>query len=186
MAGKAVAVAKKPAVVVKKPVAKATGKVVAKKPATGAKATAKKPAVAKFNLNKLMMLIIRDVPKKGNKMTGGYDDKAIETTILLPIQIFILAKYNRIATILSTGNGYKIADPPPPLQDIHQIIEHINKNKLQIQAQVNNVKKDDKDVYERNFMNIVIMLCVVFCDFKKHSTDFLKETIQDRYDIDAV
>ena len=191
MAGKTVAKAAKAAVkkaVVKKKAAKPVA--VVKKADGVKKPVAKKPNVGtKFNLHKLIMLIIRDAPKakKGNKMTGGYDDKAIETNILLPIQGFIHVKYNRIATILSKlKGGYGISNPQPLLQDIHQFIEHINKNKLQIQTQVNKVKTTDKDVYERNFMNIVIMLCVVFCDFKKHSSDFAKETRQDRYDIDAV
>jgi hypothetical protein len=192
MAGKTVAKAAKAE---KAAVKKVDGKKAAKpvavvKKADGVKKpVSKKPNVGtKFNLHKLIMLIIRDAPKakKGNKMTGGYDDKAIETNILKPIQEFIHVKYNRIATILKKLTGYGISNPPPPLQDIHQFIEHINKNKLQIQTQVNNVKKTDKDVYERNLMNIVIMLCVVFCDFKKYSSDFAKETRRDRYDIDVV
>jgi len=83
MAGKAVVKAAKKPVVVKKPaVAKAVkpAKAVAKKPAlkkpTGAKA-------AKFNFNKLIMLIIRDVPKKGKKMTGGYKKADIDQILTL-------------------------------------------------------------------------------------------------------
>jgi hypothetical protein len=87
MAGKAVVKAAKAAVkkadgkkAVKKPaVAKAVKpvKAVAKKPA------AKKPTGAKFNFNKLIMLIIRDVPKKGKKMTGGYKKADIDPILNL-------------------------------------------------------------------------------------------------------
>ena len=200
MAGKAVAVAK---AVVKKPVAKATGKAkkptakatgkvvakAAKKPATGAK----KPAVAKFNLNKLMMLIVRDAPKKGKKMMGGYKDSDISTNILNIIKTFIHINYNRIAYNLDridkagagAGAGYDISDPPPHLNDIHQIIEHINSNSKSIKVNLNRLTTTNTDslVYIRNYMRIVIVLCETFCDFKRYSTDFATDTNQARYDI---
>ena len=185
MAGKAVAKA-----VVKKPVA-AKKPVATKKPATGAK----KPAVAKFNLNKLMMLIVRDAPKKGKKMMGGYKDSDISTNILNIIKTFIHINYNRIAYNLDridkagagagAGAGYDISDPPPHLNDIHQIIEHINSNSKSIKVNLNRLTTTNTDslVYIRNYMRIVIVLCETFCDFKRYSTDFATDTNQARYDI---
>jgi len=83
MAGKTVAkAAKVDGKKAAKPVA--DEKKVAVKKADGVKKpVAKKPNVGtKFNLHKLIMLIIRDAPKakKGNKMTGGYNttDTVIE------------------------------------------------------------------------------------------------------------
>ena len=180
MAGKAVAVAK---AVVKKPVA---AKAVAKKPVA-----AKKPAVAKFNLNKLMMLIVRDAPKKGKKMMGGYKDSDISTNILNIIKTFIHINYNRIAYNLDridkagAGAGYDISDPPPHLNDIHQIIEHINSNSKSIKVNLNRLTTTNTDslVYIRNYMRIVIVLCETFCDFKRYSTDFATDTNQVRYNI---
>jgi len=83
MAGKTVAKAVKVAVKkadVKKKAAKPVA--VVKKADGVKKPVAKKPNVGtKFNLHKLIMLIIRDAPKakKGNKMTGGY--KTTDTVI---------------------------------------------------------------------------------------------------------
>ena len=110
MAGKAVAVAKavvkkpvsakavaKPVAKAKKPTAKATGKVVAK---AAKKPAAKKPAVAKFNLNKLMMLIVRDAPKKGKKMMGGV--KISESDTIRKLILDFIGKYRfRITTLLN-------------------------------------------------------------------------------------
>ena len=197
MAGKAVAVAK---AVVKKPVAaKAKKPVATKKPvaakAVAAKAVAKKPAVAKFNLNKLMMLIVRDAPKKGKKMMGGYKDSDISTNILNIIKTFIQRDYNRIAYNLDridkagagAGAGYDISDPPPAINDIHQIIEHINSNSKSIKVNLNRLTttntNTDSLVYIRNYMRIVIVLCETFCDFKRYSTDFATEQNKQRYDI---
>jgi hypothetical protein len=82
MAGKTVAKAAKVAVKKVDGVKKVAVKKVAVKKADGVKKpVAKKPNVGtKFNLHKLIMLIIRDAPKakKGNKMTGGYDDATIQ------------------------------------------------------------------------------------------------------------
>lgn len=94
MAGKAKPTVKK--LGVKKP--------TVKKPTTAAKkpgvkkptAAKKKPATgAKFNINKLIMLIARGAPKKSNKMTGGYDGTRIKSLIDL-IDSFILSSYDRI------------------------------------------------------------------------------------------
>lgn len=84
MAGKTVAKAAKVAVKKADVKKKADGKKAdGKKKADGVKKpVAKKPNVGtKFNLHKLIMLIIRDAPKakKGNKMTGGY--KTTDTVI---------------------------------------------------------------------------------------------------------
>ena len=94
MAGKAKPTVKK--LGVKKP--------TVKKPTTAAKkpgvkkptAAKKKPATgAKFNINKLIMLIARGAPKKSNKMTGGYDQGRINPLTKL-IEDFIEASYDRI------------------------------------------------------------------------------------------
>jgi hypothetical protein len=96
MAGKAKPTVKK--LGVKKP--------TVKKPTTAAKkpgvkkptAAKKKPATgAKFNINKLIMLIARGAPKKSNKMTGGYDGTRIKSLTDL-IDSFISSSYDRIKT----------------------------------------------------------------------------------------
>ena len=96
MAGKAKPTVKK--LGVKKP--------TVKKPTTAAKkpgvkkptAAKKKPATgAKFNINKLIMLIARGAPKKSNKMTGGYDQARINPLTTM-INNFIEASYDRIKT----------------------------------------------------------------------------------------
>ena len=127
--------AKKPTVAAKKPtVAKA-----AKKPAV-AKATGKKPAVAKFNLNKLMMLIVRDAPKKGKKMMGGVkssDSDKIRQLILNFIGMHRL----RITTLLNKVDKYGLhadmtpaditADITTPWEgDLNGLILHIYTNKI--------------------------------------------------------
>lgn len=94
MAGKAKPTVKK--LGVKKP--------TVKKPTTAAKkpgvkkptAAKKKPATgAKFNINKLIMLIARGAPKKSNKMTGGYKEDRI-TSLKKLIDDFIVTSYDRI------------------------------------------------------------------------------------------
>lgn len=99
MAGKAKPTVKK--LGVKKPTVK---KPTVKKPTTAAKkpgvkkptAAKKKPATgAKFNINKLIMLIARGAPKKSNKMTGGYKADRISSLTKL-IEDFIEASYDRI------------------------------------------------------------------------------------------
>ncbi len=94
MAGKAKPTVKK--LGVKKP--------TVKKPTTAAKkpgvkkptAAKKKPATgAKFNINKLIMLIARGAPKKSNKMTGGYDEGRINPLTRL-IEDFLEESYDRI------------------------------------------------------------------------------------------
>jgi len=104
MAGKAKPTVKK--LGVKKP--------TVKKPTTAAKkptAAKKKPATgAKFNINKLIMLIARGAPKKSNKMTGGYDLARINPLTKM-IEDFIEASYDRIKTRagLETDTGGALA-----------------------------------------------------------------------------
>ena len=183
--------AKKPAVVAKaakKPAAKATGKVVAKaakKPATtkatgkatakkpvATKATAKKPVVAKFNLNKLMMLIVRDAPKKGKKMMGGYIAADINN-IKQQIVNFIHAHYKKIVE--------KIRKIEPTYNDIGDItligatndtiIKIANDRTLSgelIGAALSNTSTDS-EIYEQNFYTIVVALCKVYATFTTYT-----------------
>jgi hypothetical protein len=150
------AAAKKPAVAK----AKATKavKAVAKKPAVAkaakvAKAVVKKPA-AKFNFNKLIMLIIRDVPKKGKKMTGGVKDTDVEQ-IRTKIIEFVGKKRNRITTLLNTVDIYGIhknmsdADIAKDISkkwegDIHSLILHIYNNKIVSNADLTLYPDDNK------------------------------------------
>ena len=74
---------------------KAKPTAAAKKPTAAAKkptAAAKKPT-AKFNLNKLIMLIGRNPQKKGKKMMGGYMNQTVN-----PIKDIILTFLNKIET----------------------------------------------------------------------------------------
>ena len=198
MAGKAVAkAAKKPAVVAKKPVvvAKATGKVVAKKPAVVAKkpaVVAKKPVVAKFNLNKLMMLIVRDAPKKGKKMMGGVrktESDAIRTIIL----DFIGKHRLRITTLLNKVDKYDIGidmtitqinDDTSTLWNgsLHGLIFHIYENKIvnnanaNIYTDANNLQKylisntnnypkmDDHTLDKPVFDDIFMIVVIALCN----------------------
>ena len=192
MAGKAVAVAKavvkKPvaAKAVAKPVAKATGKVVAK---AAKKPADKKPAVAKFNLNKLMMLIVRDAPKKGKKMMGGYKKAPLQAGIFTPITTFITTYRprinNRITEILSNESSLKttvgaaVAAPIPVVvtttvtePSIEQFIMNIAEQEFlyktldnfTLPSPVTNANRYnfDKRTYDCNFMTIVIALCKVY------------------------
>ena len=198
MAGKAVAVAKaakKPAVVAKatgkatvKATGKATVKVVAKKPAV----VVKKPAVAKFNLNKLMMLIVRDAPKKGKKMMGGYKKADLQATIFTPIITFITNNRqrinSRITDILSNENllkttvGVPVADGTPDIFNetlnvantipfINNIAEQdflqktLDNFTLPNVVSISELSKYDKRTYDTNFMTIVIALCKVYKRF---------------------
>lgn len=117
MAGKAKPTVKK--LGVKKP--------TVKKPTTAAKkpgvkkptAAKKKPATgAKFNINKLIMLIARGAPKKSNKMTGGYDQPRINPLTTM-IDNFIEASYDRIKTraALETTTGGAAGGATVPLND---------------------------------------------------------------------
>jgi hypothetical protein len=196
------AVVKKPAVVK----AKATGKAVAKpakkpvaKATKAAKAVAKKPVVkkptgakaAKFNFNKLIMLIIRDVPKKGKKMTGGYKKTDLQVNIFTPITKFITTHKqrikNRITEILSNETllkptiGITVGDSIPDIftetvneSDIEKIIKNIAEQAdlhktLDNTTLPNTIQPDaigfDKHMYVINFMTIVIALCKVYNSF---------------------
>lgn len=208
MAGKAVAVAKaakkptvakavkKPVVAkaAKKPVAKATVKVVAKavKKPVATKATAKKPVVAKFNLNKLMMLIVRDAPKKGKKMMGGYKKADLQATIFTPIITFITNNKQRINSritdilsnedLLKTTVGLPVADGIPAIfnetlneADTIQFINNIAEQEylqktldnftLPNTVSITDLSNYDKRTYDTNFMTIVIALCKVYKRF---------------------
>ena len=154
------AVAKKPAVVkAVKTTGKAKAKAVVKKPAVAkavktAKAAVKKPAV-KFNFNKLIMLIIRDVPKKGKKMTGGVKDTDVEQ-IRTKIIDFVGKKRNRITTLLhkvdeSHGIHKNMSDADIKKDmatkwegDIHSLILHIYDNKIVKNANLTNYPYDNK------------------------------------------
>lgn len=193
MAGKAVAVAKaakKPvAKAAKKPVAvKATGKVVAKKPVV----VAKKPVVAKFNLNKLMMLIVRDAPKKGKKMMGGYKKATVQPILDIITPFLILKKERIIARINAVRSAITIQADNTALDnaiislnsaDPTGFIDYIfNLDKTQIIAQLrndlvnydipaiidNNRQQIDKQDYDSNFMIIIIALCDVHYNFNHH------------------
>ena len=148
MTGKAVAKAvvktKATGKAVAKAVAKAVKKPVVAKAVKPAKAVAKKPTgakAAKFNFNKLIMLIIRDVPKKGKKMTGGVKDTDVEQ-IRTKIIDFVGKKINRITTLLhkvdeSQGIHKNMSDADIKKDmatkwngDIHSLILHIYDNKI--------------------------------------------------------
>lgn len=198
MAGKAVAVAKavvkKPVAKAKKPVAKATAKVVAKaaKKPVATKATAKKPAVAKFNLNKLMMLIVRDAPKKGKKMMGGYNKASVQLILKLITDYLILKKERIIArindvrfaiTAPADNNAlddaiatFNTADPTDFIDYISAlnktpIIDQLRKDLVNYEIPVimaNNRQQIDKQDYDSNFMIIIIALCDVHYNFNHH------------------
>ena len=176
MAGKAVAVAKaakKPAVVakavVKKPVAKAKPAAVKAKPAT------KKPVVAKFNLNKLMMLIVRDAPKKGKKMMGGgYTNDSIKPIKVL-IHKFIKDNYDRVFSSANMVGFNKVNDSNRDYAHIKSIIQHIggdgNHSILFDNTLYNSYSPNEKDkyTYDMNFNLIVQTLCKVYVSFIEHA-----------------
>jgi len=214
MAGKAVVKpAKKPAV--KK--AKATGKAVAKKPAVvkkpavkakAAKAVVKKPTgakAAKFNFNKLIMLIIRDVPKKGKKMTGGYkkDDVKVETIkktildfltkinsrIIKRINEFYVLKDNHKQDIIDKANKIgKLLSSPANDTNIKEFIEYMNGsigseiiNKdlptPEIDSAPNYAYKEMR-VYNVNLMIIVKALCEVYFNFHNYAEDIAADIMK--------
>ena len=190
MAGKAVAVAKKPAVAVAKKPA-----VVAKKPAVVAKAAkkpvakaAKKPAVAKFNLNKLMMLIVRDAPKKGKKMMGGV--KKTESDNIRNLILAFIGKYRlRITTLLNKVDKRGIepdmttteinSDTTTPWNgSLHGLILHIYENNIVSNADAtiykdvnnlqnylisdtNNYPKNDDHTKDKHVLDDIFMIVVI-------------------------
>lgn len=207
MAGKAVAVAKavvkkpvaakavaKPVAKAKKPTAKATGKVVAK---AAKKPAAKKPAVAKFNLNKLMMLIVRDAPKKGKKMMGGYkkadtDIAAIQKTILDflikdNIRERILSRIREVYTISenqaldtirnanTVGDYLKNTDVKEINKFISYMINDFGEEISNIDvpvpaiANTNTIAYNEKRVFNINLMIIVRALCQVYVNFTNYA-----------------
>ena len=188
MAGKTVVKAAKAAkAAVKKVDVK---KKVAKPVAVVKKTDAKKANVGtKFNLHKLIMLIIRDAPKakKGNKMTGGYDDASIQPIKSIIID-FINDKSKKIrdritdSYSLESNKTYtdyadtttKYIDNPISSQNItnfHTFVGNIldpNFNKVILDIDkptpYNNLSDNMKDIrtYNVNFMKIVIALCDVY------------------------
>jgi hypothetical protein len=197
MAGKTVAKAAKAAKAVVK---KADGKKAAKpvavvKKADGVKKpVAKKPNVGtKFNLHKLIMLIIRDAPKakKGNKMTGGYDAVSIQPIKILIID-FINGKSKRIRDRITdsysaegTNQNHKthaettaayIANPisSANTKNFHLFVSNIlQKNfnnailEIDLPTPFDNLSDNMRDIrtYNVNLMTIVIALCDVYMRF---------------------
>jgi hypothetical protein len=175
--------AAKPVAVVKKPVAKKADGVK--------KAVAKKPNVGtKFNLHKLIMLIIRDAPKakKGNKMTGGYDAASIQPIKNL-ITDFINDKSKRIRDRITdcysaagTNQFHKthaettaayIANviDSTNIANFHLFVSNIlQKNFNNAILEINSpttfdslsINERDKRIYNVNLMTIVIALCDVY------------------------
>jgi len=172
MAGKA-----KPTIVAKKP--SAVKKPSAAKKPSAKKPSAKKPTGAKFNLNKLMMLLVRGAPKKGKKMMGGYKMDRIKSLLDL-IDPFIYNSRNRIkerCSILTDGARITLVDAvtsatdetnikalSESLADIsldpgltEQIVD-INKP---LALPVNNTQEHVTRIFDINYMIIVIALCKV-------------------------
>ena len=110
-AKKPTAAAKKPTAAAKKPTAKkpTAKKPTAKKPTakkpTAKKPTAKKPTTAKFNLDKLMMLIVRGAPKKGKKMMGGYAMNPMKTIETIILNLIVSLKPKLVERINEIHNG---------------------------------------------------------------------------------
>ena len=203
MAGKTVAKAAKAA---KAAVKKADGKKVAKpvavvKKADGVKKpVAKKPNVGtKFNLHKLIMLIIRDAPKakKGNKMTGGYNttDPDIQT-ILNMIIVFLNKEDTReriIKRITEVNNAKATQEEKDYLNEItkllnttidassvkefiKRIISSINTsqlsnfNKPTVYNSLSPIQKDIR-THNVNFIFIVVELCNVYMRYYNNATN---------------
>jgi hypothetical protein len=205
MAGKAVvkpvvkakATGKAVAKAVKKPdVAKAVKpvKAVAKKPAV--KAVVKKPTgakAAKFNFNKLIMLIIRDVPKKGKKMTGGFEAQSFELIKGLIIDFInnhkkrIYDRINDSYMARGTAQNHKdyarqtanyitndiVATDDTSIAGFHTFVGNITNplfhniilDKGSPAAIDTNEAETDKRMHIVNFMRIVIVLCQVYKDY---------------------
>jgi hypothetical protein len=161
MAGKTVAKAEKAAV------KKADGKKVAKPVAVVKKddgvkkPVAKKPNVGtKFNLHKLIMLIIRDAPKakKGNKMTGGLKINDVENIRMQIIQ-FVGKNRKRIMTqLFKVDKSRNIRDNTTAAElnteiaqkwngDINDLILHIYENRIGTNAN-NATYPDDTKLQE--------------------------------------
>jgi hypothetical protein len=199
-AAKAVVKAKATGKAVVKAVAKAAKKPAmakAVKPAKAAKAVAKKPTganAAKFNFNKLIMLIIRDVPKKGKKMTGGFEAQSFELIKGLII-VFINNHKKRICDRINdsyaargTAQNHKdyarqtanyitndiVATDDTSIGGFHtfvgNITNHLFHNIILEKASpavipATNEAETDKRMHIVNFMRIVIVLCQVYKDY---------------------
>jgi hypothetical protein len=173
-------------------VKKAAKSVAVVKKADGVKKpVAKKPNVGtKFNLHKLIMLIIRDAPKdkKGNKMTGGYDAASIQPIKDIIIN-FINDKSKKIRdritdsySLESNQTHISYADTTAnyitlPINGknivayFHTFVGNIldpNFNKVILDINkptpFNNLSDNMRDIrtYNVNFMKILIALCDVY------------------------
>jgi len=190
--------AAKPVAVVKKPVAK---KADAKKADGVKKAVAKKPNVGtKFNLHKLIMLIIRDAPKakKGNKMMGGYNttDTDIQKILNMIIEflnkdatrerikkriteVYVDGKYSKnlidySKEIINQLNGSNF-DQNSVKEFIRRIISSINQklcdgNAPNDHSSLTSIQKD-KRTHNINFIYIVVELCNVYRRYYNNADD---------------
>jgi len=197
MAGKAVVKAVVKAKATGKAVAKAVKKPVVAKAVKPAKAVAKKPTgakAAKFNFNKLIMLIIRDVPKKGKKMTGGFEAQSFELIKGLIIDFINNHKkriYDRIKdsyVARGTAQNHKdyakqtvnyitndiVATDDTSIAGFHTFVGNITNplfhniilDKGSPAAVIDtNEAETDKRMHIVNFMRIVIVLCQVYKDY---------------------
>jgi hypothetical protein len=192
MAGKTVAKAAKAekAAVKKVAVKKAAKPVAVVKKADGVKKpVAKKPNVGtKFNLHKLIMLIIRDAPKakKGNKMTGGYNTTDTDIQNILNMIIVFLNKdttreriKKRITEVYVSGKQTQDSNEIINQLDgsnfdqtsVKDFIKHITSNNIgQTLCNINAPDayisltsiQQDKRNHNMNFIYIVVELCNVY------------------------
>ena len=206
MAGKTVAKAVVKKVAVKKAdgvkkvdVKKADVKKVVVKKADAKKAVVKKPNVGtKYNLHKLIMLIIRDAPKakKGNKMTGGYNTADTDIQKILNMIIEFLNKNatrERIKKRITEVNADATEDEKKYLTEItkllnttidatsvkefiRRIISSIhtsqlcNFNKPTAYNSLTPIQKDKRN-HNVNFIFIVVELCNVYRRYYNNAED---------------
>ena len=180
--------AAKPVAVVKK--ADGVKKPVAKKPNVG----------TKFNLHKLIMLIIRDAPKakKGNKMMGGYNttDTDIQKILNMIIEflnkdatrerikkriteVYVDGKYSKnlidySKEIINQLNGSNF-DQNSVKEFIRRIISSINQklcdgNAPNDHSSLTPIQKD-KRTHNINFIYIVVELCNVYRRYYNNADD---------------
>jgi len=209
MTGKAkpTATAKKPTAAAKKPTAAAKKPTpTAKKPTAAAKKptpTAKKPTptakkpTAKFNLNKLIMLIGRNPQKKGKKMMGGapYANTLLDG-IKNIIHAFLLTNKNKLIKIIrdfyidsgpTAGQGHAFATKNhtrsiafnllnlADFSDIPRrniIIGGIAGNmSTEIFDGCNSPNFETKHIFNSNYMIIAQVLCKVYISLHNNSDD---------------
>jgi len=180
-------------------VKKVDGKKVAKPVVAVKKPVAKKPNVGtKFNLHKLIMLIIRDAPKakKGNKMTGGYDKKSVDNILNIILQFLNTKKIrDRIAKLIE--DVYAVGNHSRPIinykdETIQLLRNDINISnvklllgrmmegssfadelKVSLKYDEANISKFEKDKRFHNyeFINIVIVLCNIYINYYNNADD---------------